>query len=179
MSSSSTRLITVLSIEPPSAMELEEEDKILEEVESIEHRAREDPATSRNGSGDGDSTPEEPCVLSSTASIFIAEDVPTLPQRSRRVMLRETTQHQQTFHSTSTALVEDEIPSHYKVTSDQDSSEVYQVLDWFKEVLAQAGKDGKMSLKDLKNVARNCEVTNSFDFVKGAPLQCNLFLGLC
>ena len=97
---------------------------------------------------------------SARANIFLARDS-LAPRTSHRVMLGDTVKA--ALQSTSTTLAEDEQPALAGAGASQDSggsnsSEVLQILDWFKTVLNQVGRNGKATLKDLKHAAKNYEV---------------------
>lgn len=103
-------------------------------------------------------SPADPIVTTSRANIFLARDSPA--PRTSRVMLGDTVKA--TLQSTSTTLAEDEQPALTGAGVSQDSSssnssEVVQILDWFKTVLNQVGRNGKATLKDLKHAAKTRE----------------------
>ena len=55
------------------------------------------------------------------------------------------------------------IASPSTVSSPQlDTEEVSRTLEWFRETLTRIGKHGRVTLKDFKFAARECEVWNQF-----------------
>lgn len=166
------RLITVKSA-VLSTEELEEEERIIQQVESKQAKKLRRPSitvgrvvTVINSPDTLDFNQQEDSGTESIqrapgnkASIFIVEGETTA--QSHRVKLRELTKTDcLALHSTSTTLAEDDCEgqgsSIFGGIAGSDS--VTQILDWFKSLLTQVSKNGIVTLKDMKQTARDYEV---------------------
>ena len=79
------------------------------------------------------------------------------PRQHQRVMLADAVK--EAVQSTSTTLAEDELLRGNGVSLDSNSGEeVARILQWFRTVLGQVEKKGKIRLKDLKQAAVDSEV---------------------
>lgn len=97
----------------------------------------------------GDSGPK-PC--SDRASIFITEQPVSNGQHVKLADLTKT--ECLALHSTSTTLAEEEGEGCNSVVFER----VSPILDWFEETLNQVCKNGSVTVKDLKQAAKECEV---------------------
>ena len=169
-----TRLITVKSA-VLSTEDLEDEERILQQVENRQpSRQRRESITvgmvvnSTTNSPDitlevshrqNSATESIQRAPSDTANIFIVEvEAPTQDRRARLGDLAKA--NCLALHSTSTTLAEDDGRGS-SVFGVAGNDGVSQILDWFKSLLTQASKNGKVTLKDMKEIAKDYVVSHA------------------
>lgn len=155
MEAPKVKLVNVKSAAITSEELYEEEERILQQVENTSRASisveREISAASPEVCKHEDSATESiQRTPSNSAKIFMVETEPDC--MNPRVKIKDIAN---TLQSTSTALAEEEARSCASVACGEGIS---QILDWFKSTFTEVSKNGKVTLRDMKQAAKTYEV---------------------